>query len=85
LKPPLRSPLFAYIGGIVRHFGGKPLAINGVADHVHLLFSLPQVRSGSFRVQVQQFRFRGQSVSMNLAVHNTAMKMGASALGWRLR
>jgi hypothetical protein len=32
---------FAYMGGIVRSFGGAPLLINGVADHVHMLVSLP--------------------------------------------
>jgi REP element-mobilizing transposase RayT len=32
---------FAYMGGIVRSFGGVPLLINGVADHVHMLVSLP--------------------------------------------
>jgi len=29
------------MGGIVRNLRGKPLLINGPADHVHLLFGLP--------------------------------------------
>ena len=29
------------MAGIITNFGGQPLIINGVADHVHLLFSLP--------------------------------------------
>jgi REP element-mobilizing transposase RayT len=33
--------VFAYMGGIVRSIGGVPLLINGVADHVHMLASLP--------------------------------------------
>jgi putative transposase len=37
----IRPELFAYMGGIVRNFGGKPIIINGLADHVHLLISLP--------------------------------------------
>jgi len=36
-----RNELFAYMGGIVRSLGGKALLINGVADHLHLLLSLP--------------------------------------------
>ena len=41
LKADIRNDLFAYIGGIIRDFGGQPLIINGVAEHVHLLFSMP--------------------------------------------
>jgi REP element-mobilizing transposase RayT len=33
--------LFAYMGGVVRSIGGVALSINGVADHAHLLLSLP--------------------------------------------
>ena len=41
LKADTRTDLFAYMGGIIRSFGGNPVIINGVADHVHLLFSIP--------------------------------------------
>ena len=41
LKADIRNDLFAYMAGIITNFGGQPLIINGVADHVHLLFSLP--------------------------------------------
>lgn len=37
----LKPRLHAYLGGIVREIGGHALAINGMADHVHLLLSLP--------------------------------------------
>lgn len=37
----LRPRLFAYLGGVVKRIGGHPLAIGGVADHVHLLIALP--------------------------------------------
>jgi REP element-mobilizing transposase RayT len=33
--------LFAYMGGIVKGMGGVPRQINGPADHVHLLVSIP--------------------------------------------
>ena len=35
-----RRDLHAYLGGIVRELGGKATAINGTADHVHLLVSM---------------------------------------------
>ena len=34
-----RADLHAYLSGIVRESKGKALAINGTADHVHLLVS----------------------------------------------
>jgi putative transposase len=36
-----QAELWAYLGGIVRNLDGKALAVNGTADHVHLLVSLP--------------------------------------------
>ncbi len=39
----IRSDLHAYLGGIVRELGAKPVTINGTADHVHLLLGLPPV------------------------------------------
>ena len=41
LKGPVRPRLFAYLGGVVRSLGGEPLIVNGVADHVHVLLTLP--------------------------------------------
>ena len=37
----VRPRVFAYMGGIIRELGGTALAINGPADHVHLLLALP--------------------------------------------
>ena len=37
IKEPMKSRLFAYLGGNVREQGGKALAINGTDDHVHML------------------------------------------------
>ena len=37
----LRERLWPYLGGIARENKMKALAIGGVADHVHLLLSLP--------------------------------------------
>jgi REP element-mobilizing transposase RayT len=36
-----RPRLWAYMNGVIEKLGGKALAINGMADHVHLLVLLP--------------------------------------------
>lgn len=38
---PFGERLLPYLGGIARELGGKALTIGGMADHVHLLLSLP--------------------------------------------
>jgi putative transposase len=45
LSPELAGRLFPYMGGIVRERKGVPLIVNGPADHVHLLVSLPTTES----------------------------------------
>ena len=37
--------IFQYIGGAIRGEGGIPFAVGGVADHVHILTTLPKNRS----------------------------------------
>lgn len=41
LSSDLRDRLWPYLGGIARENKMKALAIGGVADHVHMLISLP--------------------------------------------
>ena len=41
LKPEIRPELFAYMGGLIKEKKGKPIIINGVDDHGHLLLLLP--------------------------------------------
>ena len=41
ITPELRQRLWPYLGGIARENGITPVNIGGVADHVHLLLSLP--------------------------------------------
>jgi len=45
LSPELAGRLFPYMGGIVRERKGSPLIINGPADHVHMLVSIPATES----------------------------------------
>lgn len=47
LTPELRARLHPYLGGIVRQLNGVALLINGVADHVHILASLPPTAAPS--------------------------------------
>jgi len=37
----IKSELFAYMGGLVKKLKGKPIIINGMSDHVHMLILLP--------------------------------------------
>jgi len=41
LKDALQPAMFAYLGGIVRELGGKPVIVGGMPDHVHLLARMP--------------------------------------------
>ena len=41
LTPDLSGRLFPYMAGIVKALQGVPFIVNGPADHVHLLLSLP--------------------------------------------
>ena len=52
LIEPIRERLFAYLGGIARENGMNALELGGVADHVHLLLSIPASLAVSKAVQV---------------------------------
>ena len=47
ITPERQERLYEYIGGIVRKLGGVLLAINGMADHIHILVKLRPDRSVS--------------------------------------
>ncbi len=40
----IRERIWDYLGGIIRGEGGIPHRIGGMADHVHLLVTLPQTK-----------------------------------------
>ena len=52
LTAEIRERLWPYLGGIARANGMKALAIGGVADHVHVLLSLPATMSISKAMQL---------------------------------
>ena len=52
LVPDIRERLWPYLGGIARENGMKALEIGGVADHVHLLLSIPASMALSKAVQL---------------------------------
>ena len=37
----IKKDLFAYMGALVKELKGKPIIINGISDHIHLLILLP--------------------------------------------
>jgi putative transposase len=52
LTPAIRERLWPYLGGIARENRITTLAIGGVADHVHVLVSLPGTMSVSKAMQL---------------------------------
>jgi REP element-mobilizing transposase RayT len=52
LIPSVRERLWPYLGGIAREHEIKALAIGGVADHVHVLLSLPSKISTAKAMQL---------------------------------
>ena len=52
LSSDVRNRLWPYLGGIARENKIKALAIGGVADHVHMLISLPKTLSVSKALQL---------------------------------
>ncbi|TMP91418.1 MAG: IS200/IS605 family transposase [Verrucomicrobia bacterium] len=52
LSPDLRGRLSPYLGGIAKQNQMKTLAIGGVADHVHVLLSLPATISVAKAMQL---------------------------------
>src|SRR4051812_13803012 len=52
LDPNLRSRLWPYLGGIARENKMRVLAAGGVADHVHMLVSLPATLSIANTIQL---------------------------------
>ena len=52
LDSDLRERLWPYLGGIARENKMKALAVGGVADHVHILVSLPGILSVAKAIQL---------------------------------
>lgn len=46
-----KQELYQYITGIVQHYGHKMLAINGVADHIHIFIGMRPTQSISDLMQ----------------------------------
>ncbi len=52
ITPALRERLWPFLGGIARENRMKAIEVGGVADHVHLLLSLPATLSVSKALQL---------------------------------
>lgn len=52
LKPDIQSRLWPYLGGIARENKMKAISVGGVADHVHILLSIPSTLSLSKAIQI---------------------------------
>ena len=74
LTPAVRERLWPYLGGIARENGMKALAIGGVADHVHILLSLPATMSVAKAMQL----LKGNSSKW---IHETFSEL--RSFGWQ--
>ena len=74
LDSELRERLWPYLGGIARENKMKTLAAGGVADHVHLLISLPGQLSVAKAIQL----LKGNSSKW---IHETFP--GLAGFGWQ--
>jgi len=72
LSSEVRHRLWPYLGGIARENKMKALAIGGVADHVHMLISLPGTLSVSKALQL----LKGNSSTW---IHDTFPKLHSFA------
>ena len=52
ITPTLQQRLWPYLGGIARENGMKALQVGGVADHIHILISLPATLALSKAIQL---------------------------------
>lgn len=52
LTPEIRERLWPYLGGIAKQNGLRAKCVGGVADHVHLLLSLPTTIAVSKAIQL---------------------------------
>src|SRR5262245_22244111 len=74
ITPELEERLYPFMGGILKDLGCTPIAINGIADHVHLLTRYPSNLSQSDMLRHVKSRSSGW-------VHDTFPKLGA--FGWQ--
>jgi putative transposase len=74
----VRERLWPYLGGIARENGMKALAAGGVADHVHILLSLPATLSLSKADSVAQRQFFQMDETFS-ALHQFSWQGGYSA------
>jgi hypothetical protein len=55
LNPELRERIWPFLGGIAKQNGITPRCIGGVADHVHLLLSLPTTVPIAKAIQLREY------------------------------
>ena len=77
LTPEIRENLWPYLGGIAKQNGLRAKCVGGVADHVHLLLSLPTTIAVSKAIQLMK---AGSSAWIHQAIPKTAKLFLATGL-----
>ena len=76
LSPEISERLWPYLGGIAKQNGVKPACIGGVADHVHLLLSLPRTIATAKIIQLVKAGSSAWIHDTFPALHNFAWQDG---------
>ena len=84
LTPDLSGGLFPYMAGIVKALQGVPFIVNGPADHVHLLLSLPAGVSIAEMLRVLKTNSSRWVHENSLHSDASAGKVGTAPLRWVL-
>jgi putative transposase len=74
-----RGRVFDYLGGILRGMDCDPIAINGVADHVHSLFRVPASVSVADVIRIMKSNSTRWIHEKGILHHTFAWQRGYSA------
>src|SRR5271157_3945889 len=81
LNPELRERLWPFLGGIAKQNGIKPRCIGGVADHVHLLLSLPTTVPIAKAIQFN----KGWIIGLDSSDFSTSGQLQLATRLWRFQ
>jgi len=83
IVPEIQPRLWAYMGGIARDHGMKALAVGGMADHVHILLSLPSpVPVADAMREIKSASSRWMHESCGIGGFEWQEGYGAFSIGW---
>ena len=76
------SRIYQYISGIIKHKGQKPLAVNGMPDHIHLLIGMKPTCCLSALIQEVKKASNQMIRETRLCKNNFAWQEGYAAFSY---